>query len=62
MKTKSTAAAALSHEEIEALAQQLWRQAGCPAGRETHFWQEAEDQILAQSTSGQKASAQEANT
>jgi Protein of unknown function (DUF2934) len=32
--------------EIEDLALLLWEQAGCPAGRQSEFWQKAEDEIV----------------
>jgi hypothetical protein len=34
-----------SKQEIEALAYQLWEQAGRPVGREAAFWQLAEQEL-----------------
>jgi hypothetical protein len=32
--------------EIDDRALQLWEQAGCPAGKEGHFWLLAEEEIV----------------
>lgn len=34
-----------SHEEISRRAQELWRQYGCPQGRDDEIWFEAERQL-----------------
>ena len=34
-----------SHEEIARRAEELWRQGGCPDGRDDEFWFEAERQL-----------------
>jgi hypothetical protein len=35
------------NDSISALAEQLWKQAGQPAGRDLEFWLQAETQLLA---------------
>jgi uncharacterized protein YcgL (UPF0745 family) len=34
------------HNRIAAVAERLWKQAGCPDGMDTHFWLEAEKNVL----------------
>ena len=34
-----------SHEEISRRAEELWRQQGCPQGRDDEIWYEAERQL-----------------
>lgn len=34
-----------SHDEIAQMAQQLWQQRGCPNGRDTEIWLEAERKL-----------------
>ena len=34
-----------SHEDVRAQAEVLWRQKGCPEGRNTEIWLEAERQL-----------------
>jgi hypothetical protein len=38
----------LSNEEISDYAYELWMQAGCPAGGQASFWNEAESLLLAE--------------
>lgn len=37
----------LTHDEIAKLADQLWRNQKCPAGRDAEFWFEAERKLSA---------------
>lgn len=45
-------------EEITALAYQIWRQAGCPAGRDLEHWLLAEAQLRQHSNGDGPAAAQ----
>lgn len=36
----------VSHEQISRRAEELWRQYGCPEGRDEAIWLEAEQQLL----------------
>lgn len=38
------------HLETERRAYLLWQQAGCPEGRETEFWTQAEEEVRAACT------------
>lgn len=40
-----------THEEIAAKAYLLWEKAGCPAGQDTKYWLQAENELLAASQS-----------
>lgn len=39
----------VSEEQIRSLAFQLWEEAGSPQGRSDEFWQQAKEQLGAQS-------------
>lgn len=45
MNTMTSPSEQRSREILE-LANLLWRQAGCPAGRERDFWLKAEEEIV----------------
>ncbi len=47
MKTNSDAQPEAGHEEIAKLARQIWEREGRQAGRDMHYWLQAERQILA---------------
>ena len=36
-----------THEEVAQRAHQLWQDSGCPDGRDTEFWLDAERQLTA---------------
>lgn len=49
MKTNSTHTSHSTRDhsgEISLLAYHLWQQAGCPCGKDVHFWLQAEHQLL----------------
>ncbi len=39
------------HESIKARAEQLWRELGCPCGRDEEIWLMAEEAVKRESTS-----------
>jgi hypothetical protein len=55
MKTNHRDASAASREEIQDLALLLWKQAGCPVGRNRVFWEQAEEQIDSKRKAGLKS-------
>ena len=44
---QSDAPRALSHDEIEPCARELWEQQGCPNDRDEAIWLEAESRLVA---------------
>ncbi|MBE7494910.1 MAG: DUF2934 domain-containing protein [Verrucomicrobiaceae bacterium] len=57
MSTKhATTPSTSSFDRIRTLAHQLWEQAGCPLGKDVHFWLAAEKQLHGKQREPAKAS------
>lgn len=52
-----TLVAAPTHEAIAARAEEIWRQQGCPAGKDTGIWLLAEAHLKAESRARSAATA-----
>lgn len=51
--TNSSTDQQITHEEITALAQQIYEDEGCPCGKAEEHWQEAERRLREQGTGGE---------
>lgn len=49
---QNSSPAPLTHEQIAALAEELWRERGCPEGSDIDTWLEAERQLRGGAPSG----------
>ena len=45
LRPKTAAPAPLTHEQIAALAHEIWQERGCPEGSDIDIWLEAERQL-----------------